>query len=90
MELVTVYKSQGMLAAQVVKSKLESAGVPALLKYESYGQVLGLIIDGLGLVEVQVPSEYAEDAEALLDEEETGSQDAAPGDEPALPDENAS
>ena len=27
MELVTVYQSQGMLGAQVVKAKLESAGM---------------------------------------------------------------
>jgi len=50
LKLVTVYESQGMLGAQVVKGKLESAGLPVLLKYESYGQVLGLTVDGLGLV----------------------------------------
>jgi hypothetical protein len=69
LKLVTVYESQGMLGAQVVKGKLESAGLPVLLKYESYGQVLGLTVDGLGLVEVQVPAELAEDALALLDDE---------------------
>lgn len=68
MELVTVYESMGMLGAQVVKAKLESAGIPALLKYESYGQVLGLTVDGLGLVQVQVPEEFADVARDLVDE----------------------
>jgi hypothetical protein len=68
-ELITVYESQGMLGAQVVKGKLESAGLPVLLKYESFGQVLGLTVDGLGLVKVQVPADVAEDALALLEDE---------------------
>ncbi len=67
--LVTVYESQGMLAAQVAKSKLESAGLPVFLRYEPVGQVLGLTVDGLGRVEVQVPSDLADDARAMLDEE---------------------
>jgi hypothetical protein len=65
-KLVTVYHSNGMLSAQVIKSKLESAGVPVLLKYESAGQVIGLTIDGLGMVQVQVPEEWAETAQALI------------------------
>ncbi|MCX6031727.1 MAG: DUF2007 domain-containing protein [Chloroflexi bacterium] len=70
-KLVTVYHSQGMLAAQVVKAKLESAGVPALLKYEAVGQILGLTVDGLGLVEVLVPAQWADEARALVDEQES-------------------
>ncbi len=69
--LVTVYHSQGMLPAQVVKAKLESAGVPALLKYEAIGQIFGLTVDGLGLVEVLVPAQWADEARALVDEQES-------------------
>ena len=69
MELVTVYTSQGMLPAQVIKGKLESADIPVMLKYESAGQIFGLTIDGLGQVQVQVPAEFAEDALALIDED---------------------
>jgi hypothetical protein len=72
LEFVTVYESQGMLGAQVVKSKLESAGLPALLKYESYGQLLGLTVDGLGTVRVLVPADLVEDALAVLDDEDSG------------------
>ena len=76
-ELVTIYTSQGMLAAQVIKGKLESAGVPALLKYESLGQIYGLTVDGLGLVRVQVPAELAEQAEALIAEGAPADEDEA-------------
>jgi len=75
-KLVTIYRSMGMLAAEVIKSKLESAGIPAMLKYEAVGQVLGLTVDGLGLVEVQVPEEWAEDAEALIVEDAEDDIDA--------------
>lgn len=68
-EFVTVYRSYGMLAAEVVKGKLEAAGIPALLRYESAGQVFGLTVDGLGQVEVLVLAPLADDAIALLTEE---------------------
>jgi hypothetical protein len=75
-KLVTVYVSQGMLSAHVVRGKLETAGIPVLLKYEAIGQIIGLTVDGLGSVEVQVPEEYASDAQDLLREEESGSEAA--------------
>jgi hypothetical protein len=82
LKLVTVYESQGMLGAQVAKSKLQSAGIPVLLRYESFGQVLGLTVDALGRVDVQVPEEWAEEALRLLDE--NPEVDEEPGDEAAL------
>jgi len=65
--LTLVYTSQGMLPAQVIKSKLETAGIPVLLDYESAGQALGLTVDGLGEVHVLVPDDYAEDAVSVLE-----------------------
>ncbi len=78
-QLVTVYRSQGILGAEVVRAKLEAAGVPVILKYESAGLVLGLTVDGLGLVEVQVPKEWEADALDLIDE--PGDEADAPTDE---------
>jgi hypothetical protein len=66
--LVKVYESQGMFAAEVVKAKLEANGIPVLLKYESVGRVIGIMVDGLGRVEVHVPVDFAEDALELIDE----------------------
>ena len=88
-KLVTVYEAQGMLAAQIVKGRLESAGIPAMLKYEAVGQVYGLTVDGLGLVRVQVPAAFADDALVALEADDAedaanspaGSVGAAPGSE---------
>lgn len=79
LKLVTVYQSMGMLGAQVVKAKLEASGIPTMLKYESAGLVFGLTIDGLGMVEVQVPEEYAEDAESIVTEDYEGAPEAEEG-----------
>ncbi|GAB4411461.1 MAG: hypothetical protein Kow00123_25250 [Anaerolineales bacterium] len=79
--LTLVYTSQGMLPAQVIKTKLEAAGIPVLLDYESAGQAIGLTVDGLGEVHVFVPDEFAEDALRVMeiqgppDEDEIGTQD---------------
>ena len=67
--LVKVYESQGIFAAEVVKAKLEVNGIPALLKYESVGQIIGLTVDGLGRVEVHVPAQFEEDALELVSED---------------------
>jgi len=66
--LVVVYVSQGPLAAEVAKGKLEAAGIPALLRYEAIGRVLGLTVDGLGKVEVLVNAEREAEARELLQE----------------------
>jgi hypothetical protein len=68
--LAKVYESQGMFAAEVVKAKLEANGIPAMLRYESVGQVIGIMVDGLGRVEVHVPADLAEDALAVISEDE--------------------
>jgi hypothetical protein len=65
--LTLICTLQGMLPAQVIKTKLEAAGIPALLEYESAGQAIGVTIDGLGAVHVYVPSDLAEDAQRVLD-----------------------
>ena len=65
-ELVQVRSCQGWDLAQIYKSKLEAAEIPVLLKYESVGLVYGVTVDGLGEVRILVPVEYAEEAEALL------------------------
>ncbi|OQA46743.1 MAG: hypothetical protein BWY52_00581 [Chloroflexi bacterium ADurb.Bin325] len=76
-QLVTVYRSQGILGAEVVRAKLEAAGVPAILKYESAGLVIGLTVDGLGLVEVQVPEGWEADARALIEESDDAEDEPA-------------
>ena len=64
-QLVTVYTARYM-EAQIIKGRLESEGIPALLSYESAGLVYGLTVDGLGEVRIMVPGHLAEDAKEIL------------------------
>ncbi len=66
--LTTVHITQGLLRAQVIKTKLEDAGIPVLLDYESVGPVIGITVDGLGEVRIQVPTRYADEAQTLIKE----------------------
>ncbi|HIE04566.1 MAG TPA: DUF2007 domain-containing protein [Candidatus Latescibacteria bacterium] len=68
MAWTTVTATTGMLQAQLLKSVLESAGIPVVLKYESIGQIYGLTLDGLGEVQVQVPPDRLEEARKVLEE----------------------
>lgn len=70
--LTTVRVEYGLLRAEVYKSKLESAGIPVLLEYESIGPAIGITVDGLGQVRVMVPEELADEARALLEEQQVG------------------
>ena len=64
--LITVYVAGGQPEAQIIKGRLEIEGIPVMLRYESAGLVYGLTIDGLGQVEVQVPSSVAQRARDIL------------------------
>ena len=65
---VVIYVAQGQLEANVVKSRLESEGIPALLQYESVGIVFGMTVDGLGEVKVMVPAPLEAQARTILEE----------------------
>lgn len=65
-DLVEICTVQGDLAASVLKTHLESEGIPVLLKYESIGRILGIIADGLGMVRMLVPAELAEQAKEII------------------------
>jgi len=80
--MVEVYVAQGQLIGEVIRTKLEAAGIPSLLKYESVGVVMGITFDGLGAVHVLVPAEYADEAIQLLqaaEYEEGNGLDGDPG-----------
>jgi len=64
-KLTAVYNGTH-LQAEIVKSRLESFGIPAILKYESAGLVYGVTVDGLGQTSVLVPEELAEDASGII------------------------
>ncbi len=65
-DLVTVYETQGMLRANVIRGLLESAGIPVMLSYEAIGPTIGLTVDGIGRVRIKVPAEWEREAHDLL------------------------
>lgn len=70
-DLVTVYTAQGHMRANVIKSKLEAAGIAAMLSYDSASRVYGLTVDGIGEVRVLVRAADVDEARQLLTEEDT-------------------
>ncbi|MBM4431841.1 MAG: DUF2007 domain-containing protein, partial [Chloroflexi bacterium] len=62
-DLVEVWFEQGHLRANVIKAKLEAAGIPALLSYDAISVIFGLTVDGIGKVRILVRPEDAEAAQ---------------------------
>ena len=67
-KLVTIYKACGQPEAEIIRGRLSVEDIPAILKYESLGNVYGLTVDGLGQVEVQVPLSLAEKAREIINQ----------------------
>ena len=65
-KLVCVHRCYGLDLAHIYRSKLQAADIPAMLQYDSAGQVFGIMVDGMGEVRVMVPEPLAAEAEALL------------------------
>ena len=70
MELVNVYDAPNELDAELIKSILDSEGIPAMIKSEAYGRVLFGQFRGasFGGVQVLVRPEDAERAKAILED----------------------
>jgi hypothetical protein len=68
-KLVTVYSASSQPEAEIIKGRLENEGIPAMLRYESLGNIYGLTVDGLGQVEIQVPISFAGEAKRILEGE---------------------
>jgi hypothetical protein len=60
-------RSANYMEAQIIKGRLESEGIPVLLRYESAGVIYGITIDGLGEVKVMVPEHLADAAREILE-----------------------
>ena len=65
-ELVEVYRASGEMEAQVIRSKLESYGIPCLLKGEAARNIYGLTVDGIAEVRVMVCERMASKARSLI------------------------
>jgi len=65
-KLVDVYTANGEIEAQIIKGKLESNGIPCMLRSHAAGSVHVFTVDGMGEVKVAVLESQAEEARKLL------------------------
>ena len=65
-DFVVIDAVQGELTAHVIKSHLESEGIPVLMQYESAGAIYGLTVNGIGEVRILVPQELVEEAKRII------------------------
>lgn len=64
--MIEVYRAVGEAEAQIIKSLLESYGIPSLLKSTAAPSVHAFAIDGLGEVRVMVWLSTADKARELI------------------------
>jgi hypothetical protein len=62
-----VYRSRGELEAQVIKSLLDSFGIPSVLQSQAPGSVYALTADGMGEYRVMVVRELAGEARRIIE-----------------------
>ncbi len=67
---VVIDTEQGELAANVIKSLLESEDIPVMLQYKSGGSVYAFSVGSMAEVKVLVPREFEEKARELIKPEE--------------------
>ncbi len=65
-EPVVVWRATNQMEAQVVKGRLESEGIPAIIRGEALGAIYGLTSGTLAETSVLVPAPLADRAEAIL------------------------
>ena len=56
----------GMMEAEIIKTKLQSQDIPAVLTFESAGRLFGITMNGLGKVKVLVPEADFSRAKKIL------------------------
>ena len=68
--LVEVYRANGEMEALVIKSLLESYGIPSILKSIAAPSVHYFVIDGMGEFRVMVREDMADEARRLIENRE--------------------
>ena len=69
-ELKKLIVVEGMVEAEIIKSKLHAFEIPSMLKFEAVGRLLGITMDGLGKVTILVRESDLEEALELISPEE--------------------
>ena len=79
-EPVVVWEAANLMEAQVVKGRLESEGIPALIRGEALATIYGLTAGNLAVAKVLVPAPLADKALALLFDEVEANELTEPSD----------
>ena len=62
-----VCRTMGLLPAEAIRGRLETAGIPAVLDYDSTSTLLGIpAVGGTGEVRILVPGDRLAEARELL------------------------
>ena len=75
-KLVQVYKATNGMEAQVIRSLLDSYGIPSVLRSDAAPSILNVTVDGLGEVRIMVPHSLADEARDLIENSESGEIDS--------------
>jgi len=76
---VVVYTAAGPLQAEIIRSLLEAAEIPARTQRESAGAVYALTVGPLGEVEVLVSEAHQAEARDLIQAYERGELESSAG-----------
>lgn len=76
-----VYIASGGIEAESIRILLESFGLNAYTNQESAGRAYGLTVGPLGLVEVLVPEDQAEEALKIIHDMDSGKLESSSGEE---------
>ena len=74
-KMVDVYIASGEAEANIIKGKLESNGIPCILRSDAAASVHTFTVDGMGQIAVSVLESVAEDARKLIGNEPPRSGD---------------
>ncbi|MFA5393557.1 MAG: DUF2007 domain-containing protein [Candidatus Ratteibacteria bacterium] len=65
---VVICSANGEVEGNIIKGKLESEGIPVMLRQEAIGKFYAFTVDGLGEVKVLVPAHLKEKALKIIGE----------------------
>jgi len=66
-DLQVVCTASGEMEAEGLRSALEAAGIPVMLRFEAAARYYPVTVDGLGAVRIMVPADRLEEARMILD-----------------------
>ena len=64
--LVVAYTTAGQIEANIIKGMLEAAGIPAAISQEGAGAAFGFTVGALGMVDILVAEQHADEARKLI------------------------